>query len=315
MQKVNTFVVQGDNAGQRLDVFLSEQGGGLTRSRIQKLIADSMVKVNGDLVRSSYKVRSGDIISLVIPPPKEIKVEAENIPLDIYYEDADVIIVNKPRGLVVHPADGNWNGTLVNALLYHCKDLSGINGEIRPGIVHRLDKDTSGLLIVAKNDDAHLSLARQLKDHSVVRGYLALVHGKIKGEKGMIDAPIGRHPVDRKKMAVVERNSRQAVTHYRVLDRKKDYTLVDLRLETGRTHQIRVHMNYINHPVVGDTRYGPGNPHFGLNGQFLHAYRLGFIHPRSGRYMEFNAPLPEVLENILIETGFDVPPVTALSSE
>jgi len=314
MPKVNTFIVDDNNSGQRLDVFLSEQDCGLTRSRIQKLVSEALVKVNGDVSRSSYRLRPGDTVSIEVPPPKEVKVEAEYIPLDIYYEDSDVIVVNKPRGLVVHPAEGNWHGTLVNALLCHCRDLSGINGEIRPGIVHRLDKDTSGLLVAAKNDKAHLELADQLKERRVVRRYLALVHGQIKTEWGKIDAPIGRHPVDRKKMAVVERNSREAVTHYQVLERRANYTLVDLRLETGRTHQIRVHMAYINHPVVGDTRYGPARPHFGLKGQFLHAYRLGFTHPRTGEYLEFNAPLPLILEEILNKINIAIPDVKVLST-
>jgi len=314
MLKVNTFIVDDNNSGQRLDVFLSEQDCGLTRSRIQKLVSEALVKVNGDVSRSSYRLRPGDTVSIEVPPPKEVKVEAEYIPLDIYYEDSDVIVVNKPRGLVVHPAEGNWHGTLVNALLCHCRDLSGINGEIRPGIVHRLDKDTSGLLVAAKNDKAHLELADQLKERRVVRRYLALVHGQIKTEWGKIDAPIGRHPVDRKKMAVVERNSREAVTHYQVLERRANYTLVDLRLETGRTHQIRVHMAYINHPVVGDTRYGPARPHFGLEGQFLHAYRLGFTHPRTGEYLEFNAPLPLILEEILNKINIAIPDVKVLST-
>lgn len=315
MPRVNTFIVDENNSGQRLDVFLAKQDLGLSRSRVQKLVAEKMIKVNGkNATRSSYKVRPGDNILVEVPPPKELKVEPENIPLDIYYEDSDVVVINKPRGLVVHPAEGNWHGTLVNALLYHCKDLSGISGEIRPGIVHRLDKDTSGLLMVAKNDAAHLKLAEQLKEREVVRRYLALVHGRVKADRGKIDAPIGRHPVDRKKMAVVGRNSREAVTHYRVLERKSNYTLVDLRLETGRTHQIRVHMAYINHPVVGDTCYGPAKPHFGLEGQFLHAYRLGFLHPRTGEYLEFNAPLPGVLVKILNEIAIPVPEVRALAT-
>lgn len=314
MQKVNTFAASEADFGQRLDVFL-QKNCELTRSRIQKLIVEGRVKVNGEVLRAKYKIQPGDVVSLEVPSPKEVNIEAEQIPLDIYYEDSDIVIVNKARGMVVHPAEGNWSGTLVNALLAHCSDLSGINGEVRPGIVHRLDKDTSGLLMVAKNDTAHVKLAEQLKDHKVVRRYLALVHGNIKEERGTVEAPVGRHPVDRKKMAVVERNSRQAVTHYRVLERKLNYALVDLRLETGRTHQIRVHMSYINYPVVGDPRYGPAKTHFGLEGQFLHAYRLGFNHPRTGEYTEFSAPLPEILANILLKIGIDNPEVTALSNE
>lgn len=286
-------------AGKRLDVFLAGEVKGLTRTHVQKLITDGLVTVNNEPVRASYRVRTGDVIIVQVPEPEAIQVAAEPIPLDVYYEDGDVIVVNKPRGMVVHPAEGNYSGTLVNALLYHCRDLSGINGALRPGIVHRLDKDTSGLIMVAKNDDAHLGLAQQLKDRTVNRRYLALVHGRIKEGTGIIDAPIGRDPRDRQKMAVVQKNSRFAVTRYRVLSRFTDYTYVELKLETGRTHQIRVHMSYIGYPVVGDTRYGPSRPHFYLDGQFLHAAALGFHHPRTGEYLQFEAPLPEVLQGIL----------------
>ncbi|HOV78474.1 MAG TPA: RluA family pseudouridine synthase [Bacillota bacterium] len=288
-----------EEAGKRLDVFLAGEVKELTRTHIQKLIGDGLVTVNGVAVRASYKIRPGDVIITQVPEPEGLEIKAEPIPLDVYYEDADVIVVNKPRGMVVHPAEGNYSGTLVNALLYHCSDLSGINGVIRPGIVHRLDKDTSGLIMAAKNDDAHLNLAGQLKDRSVKRRYLALVHGRVREQNGIIDAPIGRDPRDRQKMAVVYKNSRNAVTRYSVLARFTGYTYVELVLGTGRTHQIRVHMSYIGHPLVGDTKYGPSRPHFSLNGQFLHAAVLGFRHPRTGEYLEFKAPLPDVLRDIL----------------
>jgi len=296
----SSFEVNTLSAGKRLDIFLAEAAGELSRSFAQKLITDGMVLVNGEkAARVSYKVKADDLITLNIPCPDGLEVNPEPIPLDIYYEDSDVIVVNKPRGMVVHPAAGNYSGTLVNALLFHCRDLSGINGVTRPGIVHRLDKDTSGLIMVAKNDAAHSSLAAQLKDRQVKRRYLALVHGRINEESGMVDAPIGRDPRNRQKMAVLDRNSKQAVTHYCVLDRFAGYTYLKLRLETGRTHQIRVHLAYIGHPVVGDPKYGPARPHFGLDGQFLHAAVLGFKHPRTGLYLEFEAPLPDDLKIIL----------------
>lgn len=295
----NSFDVGEGDAGKRLDTFLAGKIGELTRSHIQKLITEEMSLVNGEPVRASYKVRPGDLITLQIPEPVELEVKAEPLPLDIYFEDGDVIVVNKPRGMVVHPAEGNYSGTLVNALLYHCRDLSGINGVMRPGIVHRLDKDTSGLIMVAKNDPAHVGLAQQLEERLVVRRYLALVHGLVKEPSGMVDAPIGRDPRNRQKMAVAQKNSKYAVTNYRVLNRFTDYTYLELKLETGRTHQIRVHMSFIGHPVVGDPKYGPSRQHFGLDGQFLHAAVLGFKHPRTGTYLEFEAPLPEVLEKIL----------------
>jgi len=299
MPEMTCFQVDGIDAGKRLDIYLTGMAGGLSRSFVQKLIAEGMVLVGGEVARASYKVKPGDMIALNIPEPEELEVNPEPIPLDIYYEDNDVIVVNKPRGMVVHPAAGNFSGTLVNALLFHCRDLSGINGVTRPGIVHRLDKDTSGLIMVAKNDAAHFSLAEQLKSRQVKRRYLALVHGHVREESGVVDAPIGRDPRDRQKMAVLDRNSKHAVTHYRVLSRFDGYTYLQLRLETGRTHQIRVHMAYIGHPVVGDPKYGPARPHFGLDGQFLHAAVLGFKHPRTGEYLEFEAPLPRELEEIL----------------
>lgn len=305
MRATHSFDVDGGDAGRRLDVFLAEEIDDLTRSHIQKLIAGGMASVNGETARPSYKVRAGDLVILEVPEPEGLEIKAEPIPLEVYYEDGDVIVVNKPRGMVVHPAAGNYTGTLVNALLHHCPDLSGINGVARPGIVHRLDKYTSGLIMVAKNDAAHLSLAGQLKERSVLRRYLALAHGRVKGQSGVVDAPIGRDPRDRQKMAVTFKNSKHAVTNYRVLRRFNDYTYLELKLETGRTHQIRVHLNYIGHPVAGDPKYGPTRPHFGLEGQFLHASVLGFRHPASGEFLEFEAPLPGVLESILQSLAAD----------
>lgn len=299
MPLVNFYEVSEDDAQKRLDIFLTGEAEGYTRSHIQRLVGEGRATVNGVIVRASYKVKQGDLVRLEIPEPEGMETKAEKIPLDIYYEDNDVIVLNKPRGMVVHPAPGNYSGTVVNALLYHCRDLSGINGVLRPGIVHRLDKDTSGLIMVAKNDAAHVSLARQLKDRQITRIYLALVHGKVKDASGVIDAPIGRDPKNRQKMAVVHKNSKHAVTNYLVLSRYARYTYLRLKLETGRTHQIRVHMSYIGHPVVGDLKYGPSRPHFNLAGQFLHAAVIGFIHPRTGAYLEFEAPLPDELEAIL----------------
>jgi len=287
------------DTGQRLDVFLSGESPGLSRSHIQKLVAGGMVEVNGVPARPSYKVRTGDVVVLKVPPPVELVVEPEPIPLDILYQDVDLVVVNKPRGMVVHPAEGNYTGTLVNALLHHCRDLSGINGILRPGIVHRLDKDTSGLLMVAKNDAAHLDLARQISERTVEKRYLALVHGSMKHNRGTVDAPIGRHPKDRQRMAVEPRNGKPAVTHYQVLSRHGNYTYLDLKLETGRTHQIRVHLAYIGCPVVGDHKYGPDKNAFGLEGQFLHAALLAFTHPCSHEKMIFEAPLPEELQRVL----------------
>ncbi|MFZ5649474.1 MAG: RluA family pseudouridine synthase [Bacillota bacterium] len=287
------------DSGQRLDVYLAGENPRMSRSHIQKLISEGMVDVNGMPARTNYRLRMGDAVVLRIPPPVELVVEPEPIPLDIYYEDPDVVVVNKPRGMVVHPAEGNYTGTMVNALMYHCQDLSGINGVMRPGIVHRLDKDTSGLLMVAKNDFAHMELARQLSERRVERRYLALVHGAMKYDRGKVDAPIGRHPRDRQRMAVEPRNGKPAVTHYSVIGRYGGFTYLELRLETGRTHQIRVHMAYLGYPVVGDPRYGPAKNPFGLEGQFLHAALLGFVHPRSGEKKVFQAPLPEELQKVL----------------
>ena len=297
METINHFVET--EARQRLDVYLSNYYPNLSRSQLQKLISQGMVEINGEKAAAKYKIKQGDYVDLTIPDPVELAVKPENIELDIYYEDEDVIVVNKPRGMVVHPAEGNYSGTMVNALLYHCRDLSGINGVMRPGIVHRLDKDTSGLLMVAKNDLAHNSLAVQLEKRQVIRRYLALLHGNIKEDTGTVDAPVGRDPYNRQKMTVTDKNSRSAVTHFKVLKRFGQYTMVELRLETGRTHQIRVHMKYVGYLVVGDPKYGPTKPHFNLDGQFLHAYILGFQHPRTAKYLEFKSPLPDVLENIL----------------
>jgi len=301
VEKTETCRVGEEAAGTRLDVYVAAIIPHLSRSQVQKLIGDGLIRVGGKEIKANYRLKAGDVVMVTVPPPVPLEVRPQPIPLDIYYEDGDVIVINKPRGMVVHPAEGNYEGTLVNALLYHCRDLSGINGVLRPGIVHRIDKDTSGLLVAAKNDLAHQRLTEQLKKHSVTRGYLALVHGAVKNERGMIDAPIGRDPANRQKMAVTGHSGKRAVTRYRVLGQSSNYALLELRLETGRTHQIRVHMSFIGHPLVGDTRYGPGKPHFRLDGQFLHAYLLGFVHPRDGRYLEFKAPLPGRLLAVLRE--------------
>lgn len=285
--------------GTRLDVGVTEVIGGKSRSFVQNLIEEGHVLVNGSVKKSNYKVRLGDQIQVVVPPPRELTVEAENIPLEIVYEDEDLLVVNKPQGMVVHPAPGAWTGTMVNALLYHCHILSGINGVLRPGIVHRIDKDTSGLLVVAKSDLAHQGLAEQIKVHSMARQYLAIVHGVLFEPSGTVDAPIGRDHNDRKKMAVIFQHSKSAITHYDVLERFRDFTYVKVRLETGRTHQIRVHMAYLKHPVLGDPLYGPKRNPFDLHGQMLHAQLLGFVHPRTGEYMEFRADPPELFHNVL----------------
>lgn len=285
----------------RLDKYLSDKLEDMTRSYLKKLISDDKaVLVNGNPAKPNYKLKPGDIIELAVPEPIELEIKAENISLDIVYEDNDMLVVNKPQGMVVHPAAGNYTGTLVNALLYHCGDsLSGINGEKRPGIVHRIDKDTSGLLLVAKNDNAHQKLSSQIKEHSLTRAYKALVHGNIKQDSGRIDAPIGRHPSDRKKMTITDKNSREAVTNFRVLERYGRYTFVECILGTGRTHQIRVHMSKNGHPIVGDKTYGVKKEEFNLTGQLLHAYKVGFIHPVSGEYMEFVSELPDYYMNVL----------------
>lgn len=281
-------------AGMRIDKVICAVNGELSRSAVQKLIEDGAVSVNGNVVSKNYKAKADDRIVIVPRENRELDVIAQDIPLDIRYEDDDLLVVNKPKDMVVHPAAGNYEGTLVNALLYHCKDsLSGINGVIRPGIVHRIDKDTSGLLIVAKNDFAHIHLADQIKAHSFTREYQTVVYGHMKNDDGTVDAPIGRHPTDRKKMTVTQRNSKNAVTHYYKVHDYKDFTHLRVRLETGRTHQIRVHMAYIGHPVAGDPVYGPKKCITSLNGQCLHAGLIGFKHPRTGKYVEIQSELPE----------------------
>ena len=293
------FEIQEDQQ-MRLDKYLSEQFPEQTRSYLQKLIKDGEVTVNGKNVKTGYQLSKGDEVSVNIPEPKELDVEPQKMDLDIVYEDDDVILVNKPKGMVVHPAPGHTTDTLVNGLLYHCKDnLSGINGVARPGIVHRIDRDTTGILIVCKNDMSHNSIAAQLKEHSINRRYRALVHGNLKDDTGTVEGPIGRHPIDRKKMAINEKNGKPAVTHYTVLERFGNYTLIECKLETGRTHQIRVHMTSIGHPLVGDEVYGPAKCPFKLQGQCLHAMVLGFVHPRTEEYMEFSADLPDYFEDLL----------------
>lgn len=298
-----TLTVGEENRDKRLDVFLASKLDDLSRSQIQRLIEDGNILVNNIIVKANYRLLSDDIIAGEIPDPEPLLVSKENIPLDIVYEDSDLVIVNKPQGMVVHPANGNYSGTLVNALLYHCHDLSGINGVMRPGIVHRIDKDTSGLLLVAKNDFAHQSLAAQIKEHSIKREYLALVHGVMSEPGGIVEAPIGRDIKDRQKMAVVTKNSKDALTEYKVLERFNGYTLIECRLQTGRTHQIRVHMAYINHPVVGDPKYGPKKNNLGLSGQALHAMTLGFQHPRKNEWLEFKKSPPPLFRNVLTELG------------
>ena len=290
-----------DEAGERIDKFLSDELSDRSRSFLQKLIKEQYVKVNDKPVKASYRLILGDTVSISFPEPEKPDIAAEDIPLDILYEDNDIIIINKPKQMVVHPPPGHYSGTLVNALLYHCQgNLSGINGSLRPGIVHRIDMDTTGSLVVCKNDTAHQSLSAQLKEHSIQRVYEAIVHGILKEDTGCIDAPIGRHPTERKKMSTQTRNGREALTHYRVLERLGAFTHIQCRLETGRTHQIRVHMASLGHPLLGDSVYGPGKcPLSGLRGQTLHAGILGICHPRTGEYMEFSAPLPEYFGQLL----------------
>lgn len=294
------FTVNEENAGERIDSFLSNILEDFSRSAITKNIEKGLVCVNTKKVTKSYKLSALDEISVVIEAPVELDVVAQDIPLDIVYEDDDLLVVNKPKGMVVHPAAGNYTDTLVNALLFHCKDsLSGINGVMRPGIIHRIDKNTSGLLIVAKNDVSHRLLAEQIKEHSFTREYITVVYGNIKDDRGTIDAPIGRHPVERKKMCVTQKNSKNAVTHYEVVERFGGFTLLKCKLETGRTHQIRVHMAYIGHPVAGDDIYGPKKVIKELNGQCLHAKKIGFIHPSTGEYLEFSSDIPVVFSNFV----------------
>ena len=279
-----------EDNGKRLDLYIS-QNSDYSRNSVQILLDNGDITVNNKSVTKSYKIKEGDCVQITVHPPKDAQITPENIPLDIYYEDSDLLVVYKPKGMVVHPANGNESGTLVNALMFHCKDsLSGINGEIRPGIVHRIDKDTSGLLVVAKNDIAHEHLARQFKEHSITRVYNAIVYGNVKNDEGDIDAPIGRHKTDRKKFCITPTNSKNAFTHYKVLERLNGYTLIEARLKTGRTHQIRVHMQSIGHPLAGDPVYGPKSVIKELDGQALHAGVIGFIHPTKNEYMEFSAP-------------------------
>lgn len=287
----------------RLDAYISKEIEDLSRSMIQKLLEEDKINVNGKIEKPSYKVQEGDIIEVSIEEPKEVKIEAQDIPLDIIYEDNDILVVNKQKGLVVHPANGNPDGTLVNAIMAHCKDsLSGIGGELRPGIVHRLDKDTSGLLIIAKNDKAHIQVSEQIKNREVKKTYIALVRGTIAEDEATINMPIGRSKKDRKKMAVTK-NGKEAVTHFKVLNRyttnKGSYTLLEIKIDTGRTHQIRVHMAEIGHPVIGDSVYSNGKNEFGVEGQCLHAKRLEFVHPITGKEMKLEAPLPEYFQKIV----------------
>ena len=288
------------NPGERIDRFLSKDLETLSRSYLQKLLKDGEISVNGKHVKANYKVSEGDKIQIRIPEPENPDILPENIPLDILYEDDDILVVNKPKGMVVHPAPGHYSHTLVNAVMYHCGErLSGINGVLRPGIVHRIDMDTTGSLLICKNDHAHQILAEELKEHSITRRYHAIVHGNIKEDTGTVNAPIGRHPVDRKKMSTKAPNGRHAVTHYKVLERFGDYTYIECELETGRTHQIRVHMSSIVHPILGDTVYGPAKCPYKLQGQTLHAKILGIMHPTTGEYMEFDAPLPDYFSDLL----------------
>ena len=293
MIQENEFIIDEAVAGLRLDKAISVLCDELSRNAVQQLIDDENILVNGAVANKKYTVKKNDVVTVFLPEPKKLSIDAENIPLDIVYEDEHLLVVNKPKGMVVHPAAGNYNGTLVNALLYHCGDsLSGINGVIRPGIVHRIDKDTSGLLIVAKNDIAHKGLAEQIKDHSFTREYKTIVVGDVKDNEGTIDAPIGRHPKDRKKQAVTDKNSKNAVSHFEVLERFNGFTFLKVRLETGRTHQIRVHMAYRGTPVAGDVVYGNPKKTYGLQGQCLHAATIGFIHPITQEYLEFTSELP-----------------------
>ena len=295
--------VKAINEKIRLDAYISKEIEDLSRSMIQKLLEEDKINVNGKIEKPSYKVQEGDIIEVSIEEPKEVKIEAQDIPLDIIYEDNDILVVNKQKGLVVHPANGNPDGTLVNAIMAHCKDsLSGIGGELRPGIVHRLDKDTSGLLIIAKNDKAHIQVSEQIKNREVKKTYIALVRGTIAEDEATINMPIGRSTRDRKKMAVTK-NGKEAVTHFKVLNRyttnKGSYTLLEIKIDTGRTHQIRVHMAEIGHPVIGDSVYSNGKNEFGVEGQCLHAKRLEFVHPITGKEMKLEAPLPEYFQKIV----------------
>ena len=300
--KTLEYTAGAEDTGRRIDAALAAAFPELTRSFAQQLLAEGRVLCNGRSVAKSARLTQGDALCVSLPDAQPVEIIPQDIPLDIVYEDSSLLVVNKPKGMVVHPAAGNYTGTLVNALLYHCGDsLSGINGEIRPGIVHRIDKDTSGLLIVAKNDTAHRHLAEQIKVHSFTREYEAIVYGHFKEQQFTVDAPIGRHKTDRKKMCVTEENSRHAVTHVQVLAEYPGFSHIRCRLETGRTHQIRVHMAYMGHPVVGDPVYAPGRPDCGVQGQCLHAKKIGFIHPRTGEYMEFDSALPQYFTALLMK--------------
>lgn len=294
------FIVDDAYAGERIDKTLSELLDNQTRSYIQKLIKDNAINVNGSIVKANYKLRDEDVIEVTIPDAKALDVKAQDIPLDILYEDNDILMINKPKGMVVHPSAGHTEGTLVNAVMFHCQNnLSGINGVLRPGIVHRIDMDTTGVLVVCKNDMSHLSITEQLKVHSITRRYRAIVHNNVKEDEGSVEGPIGRNPNDRKKMAVNYKNGKDAVTHYKVLERFGNFTYIECELDTGRTHQIRVHMASINNPLLGDTLYGPAKCPYKLEGQTLHAMVLGLKHPRTGEYIEVSAPLPEYFEKLL----------------
>ena len=298
LEEREQLIITEEQAGQRADIALAQMID-LTRSNMQKLLEDGRVVKGAKVLKSNYKLKAGDEITVTLPEPEPLDVQPENIPLDILYEDEDVVVVNKPRGMVTHPAAGNYSGTLVNALLYHCKNLSGINGVIRPGIVHRLDKDTSGIMICAKNDAAHLSLSQQIQSKTAKRSYLCVVRGNIKTDSGAIETLIARDKMDRKKMAVVKEDGRIAITDYEVLERFGKYTIVKCNLRTGRTHQIRVHMEYLGYPIVGDPKYSPMKTPFAINGQALHSLTLDFVHPRTGEALHFEAPLPEDLHKIV----------------
>ena len=301
---MNKLTLQTQEIAERIDALLARSVAGLTRSAAQRLLEQGAVTKNGAPVKKNYKTTPGDVFEILLPDAAETPLAAQDIPLDVVYEDDDLIVVNKPRGMVVHPAPGHEDGTLVNALLYHCgESLSGVGGERRPGIVHRIDKDTSGLIIVAKNDFAHLALSAQLADHTLARTYEAVVHGTLREDSGTVDAPIGRHPTDRKRMTVTDKNSRRAVTHWAVIARYNGYTHVRCNLETGRTHQIRVHMAYIGHPILGDMVYGRKRPEKGLVGQCLHARALRFLHPRTGEPVELTCPLPPYFQDVLARLG------------
>lgn len=294
------FEVSFEQEGERLDKYLALIYENQSRSFFQKIIKENLVLVNGKAQKANYRISAEDTVSVTIPKAQEIEIVPEDIPLDILYEDEDVLVVNKPKGMVVHPSAGHYTGTLVNAVMYHCKDsLSGINGAIRPGIVHRIDMDTTGALIVCKNDNAHVKIAQQIKEHSVTRRYRGIVNGVVKEDTGRIEGAIGRHPVERKKMAINEKNGKSAITHYKVLERFNNHTYMEFELETGRTHQIRVHMASIGHPLLGDTLYGSGKNPYHLQGQTLHAMVIGFIHPSTGAYLEVEAPLPEYFQKLL----------------